>query len=147
MVATIPLDLLLGIMTSPPTSESKKLVLESKTYSGGESWPTDMKEAKVQDVSTRKQRIEGILEDAYIDEDLKKETIDRLESLYKEELLAVLDAAEAVIPYLEPSTAHDLLYRTPAMAMREAADDMDRKEAAIARLKTIIAQERSKLTP
>jgi hypothetical protein len=47
-------------------------------------------------------------------------------------------AAQEVEPYLSESvsiTTHDLLYRTPAQQLREEADRMEKRDAAIRRFK------------
>lgn len=70
--------------------------------------------------------------------------IAELESLYKEELKGLIEAVEAVLPYLEPSANLNAIYLDPVAQLRNAADELERKEAAIAHLKALL--ERTKLT-
>ena len=48
------------------------------------------------------------------------------------------EMAESILPYLDTSTdlqINDLIYRTPAQGMREAADAIERKDAAVSRFR------------
>ena len=58
-------------------------------------------------------------------------------------LLKLLGAAHGVAPYLTLSTdtlTSDLLNRSPALAMREAADALEQRDAAIQKFRTVLRE-------